>query len=112
LFLKAIIVNKYDIAFDNCSISLIDGFANVSDVSAGGPIVRLQGIDSSGGGKTDVAFATTEGIVSVLDVALGTRTISHDARLRLGRVGRRALARKRSLRWSRRRLDYCCGTMN
>jgi hypothetical protein len=62
--------NKYVIAFDNCSSTLHKGASKVWDLAAGGEIVGLLVIDYSSGGTRDVAFATTEGALGVLNVSM------------------------------------------
>jgi hypothetical protein len=73
--------NKYAIAFDNGSIALHTGVNKAWDLAAGGQVVGLQIIDYSGGGTRDIAFATAEGTVGVLDVSLGSPIISHNTGL-------------------------------
>jgi Bardet-Biedl syndrome 2 protein len=83
VILKAVAANRYAIAFENGSIVLIDGVSKVWDVPAGGQIVGMQLIDYSGCGKAEIAYATAEGVIGVLDPLLGNVTISQDTQLRL-----------------------------
>ena len=80
-FLKALGPQKYAIAFENGSITLINGVSKVWDVASGGQIVGLQVIDYVG--KPDIAFATSEGNIGILDADTGRIITTDDTRLRL-----------------------------
>ena len=81
LFLRPLGPQKYAIAFENGSITLIEGASKVWDVASGGQIVGLQIINFVG--KPDIAFATAEGNVSILDSKTGRIVTTDDTRLRL-----------------------------
>ena len=82
-FLRALGPQRYAIGFESGSITVIDGAAKLWDIAATGQLVGLQVIDYSGVGKPDVAYATTEGTIGVLDAKSGRMVCSDDTKLKL-----------------------------
>lgn len=82
-FLAAIGPNKYAISFTSGSVALIDGVQKVWDIASSGQIVGMQIVDYAGGGKRDIAIATAEGTVAIIDVANGHFTRADDLGLRI-----------------------------
>jgi hypothetical protein len=78
--------NKYVTAFDSRSITLHEGASKVWDLAAGGQIIGLQVIDYSCSATRNIAFATAEGALGVLNVSLGSLPVSHDVRLHVANV--------------------------
>lgn len=82
-FLAAIGSNKYAIAYTSGSVSLIDGVQKVWDIAAPGQIVGMQIADYSGSGRKDIAIATAEGSINVIDVTNGNIVRSDDIDIRI-----------------------------
>ena len=82
-FLAALGPNKYAITFASGSIALIDGVQKVWNIATPGQVVGMQVVDYSGGGKKDIAIATVEGTLAIVDVANGNISRSDDTGLRI-----------------------------
>ncbi|OHT09403.1 hypothetical protein TRFO_21618 [Tritrichomonas foetus] len=82
-FLAALGPNKYAIAFQSGSVALIDGVQKVWDIAAPGQVVGMQMLDYAGGGKRDIAIATAEGTLAILDVTNGHIARSDDIGLKI-----------------------------
>lgn len=82
-FLVALGPNKYAISFTSGSVSLIDGVQKVWDIAAPGQIVGMQVADYTGGGRKDIAIATAEGSINVIDVTNGNIVRSDDIGIRI-----------------------------
>lgn len=82
-FLASLGPNKYAVSYESGSVSLIDGVQKVWDIAAPGQIVGMQVADYSGSGRKDIAIATAEGNINVVDVSNGNVTRSDDIGIRI-----------------------------
>lgn len=75
--------NQYVVSFETGSVSLIKGLDKIWDISIPGQVVGLQALDFTGSGHKDLAVATGEGIIQILDSKTGQAKISDDTRLHI-----------------------------